>query len=100
MAKAFYKLFGDRSRNTKGEKTRIQIMLNIDVTSKGIMIQKTYGPFVIDIPAVNKGDMYKFIVYSAMKNNFTLLWAEHISAIGARVIAYDKQFFLMGKFNG
>lgn len=57
MAKAFYKLFGDRLRNIKGEKTRIQIMLNIDVTSNGIMIQKTYGPFVIDIPAVNKGDM-------------------------------------------
>ena len=57
MAKAFYKLFGDRLRNIKGEKTRIQIMLNIDVTSNGIMIQKTYGPFVVDIPAVNKGDM-------------------------------------------
>lgn len=77
-------------------------MLNIDVTSNGIMIQKMHGPFVTDIPGLNKGDVYKFMVYTAMKNNFTLLSAEHISAIGAREIAYDKQFFQkhnMGEFN-
>ena len=43
-----------------------------------------------------------FMIYTALRNNFTLLSADFITAIGGRIIVYDKQLFNehnMGKFN-
>lgn len=57
------------------------------------IIQKILGPFKTSMQRLNNEDMYTFMVYTAMKNNFTLLSAEFISAIGSRIIVYDEQFF-------
>ena len=37
--------------------------------------------------------MYKFMVHTLLKNNFTLLSAQTITAIGCKIITHNKQFF-------
>ena len=82
-------LFEKRSRTLNTPRTKIQITLNIDIQSDDIVIQKIFGPFKTSMPRLNNEDMYKFMVYTAMKNNFTLPSAEFISAIGSSIIVYD-----------
>ena len=45
------------------------------------------------MPRLDDEDIYKFMIYTALRNNFILLSAEFITAIGGRIIVYDKQFF-------
>ena len=44
--------------------------------------------------------MYKFMVHTLLKNNFTLLSAEEIKSIGCQIITQNVKFFMkhnMGK---
>lgn len=54
---------------------------------------KSYGPFKIPVPKLDDEDMYKFMVHTLLKNNFTLLSAQTITAIGREIISHNKQFF-------
>ena len=56
--------------------------INVDIWNGIIVTSKTYGPFTMEIPQLNRIDMYKFMVYTLLKNNFTLLSAEEIKSIG------------------
>lgn len=73
--------------------TKIQISFNIDIMIDGLKVQKVFGPFKTTMPRLRDEDIYKFLIYTALKNNFTLLSAEYITAIGGRIIVYNKQFF-------
>lgn len=54
---------------------------------------KSYGPFKTSIPKLDNEDMYKFMVYTLLKNNLTLLSAQTITAVGCKIITHNKQFF-------
>ena len=88
----FQQLFDNRLK-TMQPQTRIQITLYIDIMSDSLLIQKVFGPFKTTMPKLDKDDIYKFMIYTALRNNFTLLSAEYITAVGGRIIVYDKQFF-------
>ena len=70
----FQQLFDNRLK-TMQPQTRIQITLYIDIMSHGLSIQKVFGPFKTTMPKLNKEDIYKFMIYTALRNNFTLLSA-------------------------
>ena len=88
----FEKLFSRRLRAMQPQK-QIQISLNIDIMSDGLKVEKVFGPFKTTMPRLSDDDVYKFLIYTALKNNFALLSAEYTTAIGGRIIVYDKQFF-------
>lgn len=81
----FQQLFDNRLK-TMQPQTRIQVTLYIDIMSHGLSIQKVFGPFKTTMPKLNKEDIYKFMIYTALRNNFTLLSAVYITA-------NSKQFF-------
>ena len=56
-------------------------------------INKSYGPFKMEVPKLSKTDMYKFMMYTLLKNNFTVLSTETISEIGATITTHNEQFF-------
>lgn len=56
-------------------------------------IDKTYCPFKMEVPKLSKQDMYKFLMYTLLKNNFTVLSTETIAEIGAKITTHDEQFF-------
>ena len=97
---SFQKLFEKRLHSIKGIWERISITLHVDIWNGLLVTEKTYGPFTIDVPRLNNDDMYKFMVYALLKNNFTLLSAEEIKKIGCKIITHNKKFFMklkMGK---
>lgn len=51
----------------------------------------------IELPKLNEQDMYKFAMYTLLKNNFTLLSGEYIKALGFKIIYYKKADFLHHK---
>ena len=90
---SFRKLFEKRLLNIKGVRERISITLNVDILNGLIVTKKSYGPFEMDIPQLSIEDMYRFMVYTLLKNNFTLLSAEEIKKIGCKIITHNKRFF-------
>ena len=91
---SFQKLFEKRLHSIKGIWERISITLHVDIWNGLLVTEKTYGPFTIDVPRLNNDDMYKFMVYALLKNNFTLLSAEEIKKIGCKIITHNKKFFM------
>lgn len=47
----------------------------------------------MEVPKLSKTDMYKFLMYTLLKNNFTVLSTETISEIGATITTHNEQFF-------
>ena len=47
----------------------------------------------MEVPKLSKTDMYKFMMYTLLKNNFTVLSTETISEIGATITTHNEQFF-------
>ena len=54
---------------------------------------KSYGPFKMEVPKLSKPDMYKFLMYTLLQNNFTVLSTETIAEIGATITTHNEQFF-------
>ena len=63
------------------------------ITKHIITQPKLYGSFKISVPTLDDEDMYKFMVYTLLQNNFILLSAQTITAIGCKIITHNKQFF-------
>lgn len=101
LGTSFLTLFQRRLNSIPNDHEDLQIALFVDIESsvgiksKGELLvdSKSYGPFKISLPKLNGEDMYKFMVYTLLKNNFTVLSARTITAIGCKVIANNKQFF-------
>ena len=90
---SFAKLFGKRLNNISGERVKISITLFVDIRDGMIIEDKTYGPFSVEVPRLSNHDMYKFMVYTLLDNNFTLLSAQEIVQIGCKIITHRKEFF-------
>ena len=47
----------------------------------------------MEVPNLSKPDMYKFVMYTLLQNNFTVLSTETISELGAIITTHHEQFF-------
>ena len=91
---SFRELFQRRLTEIKGHREKISITLYVDIQDGLIENKKSYGPFTVDVPRLDRRDMYKFMVYTLLSNNFTLLSAQEIKKIGCKIVTHNKQFFM------
>ena len=102
---SFLKLFGKRLDSMEGEQKKVSNTLYVDIKHADdhddVNVQeKIYGPFMTDMPKLSNNDMYKFMMYILLNNNFSILSIEVINKIGCKIITYDNQQFMdhrMGK---
>lgn len=88
-ASTFMNLFENRLNRMPGKKENVQIMINADVENsvgnKKVITQKSYGPFRMEMPQMNKDHKYKFMIYTLLQHKFTI---PSISAVGARITVH------------
>ena len=94
---SFQNLFHERLEQIPGKRERAQITIHAVIEHKignrTEYTDKTYGPFKMEVPKLSKPDMYKFLMYTLLQNNFTVLSTETISEIGATITTHNEQFF-------
>lgn len=98
LGTSFLTWFQSRLNNLPNDRENVQITLFVDIgniietkvrgkdeeeiTKHMITQPKSYGSFKTSVPKLHDEDLYKFMVYTLIKNNFTLLSAQTITAIG------------------
>ena len=94
---SFQNLFHERLEQMPGKRERAQITINAVIEhttgNRTEYTDKTYGPFKMEVPKLRKPDMYKFLMYTLLQNNFTVLSTETIAEIGASITTHNEQFF-------
>ena len=94
---SFQNLFHNRLQRMPGKQERAQITINTviehTIGNRTEFTDKTYGPFKMEVPKLSKPDMYKFLMYTLLQNNFTVLSTESIAEIGATITTHNEQFF-------
>ena len=94
---SFQNLFHERLEQMPGKRERAQITINTviehTIGNRTEFTDKSYGPFKIEVPKLSKPDMYKFLMYTLLQNNFTVLSTEAIAEIGATITTHNEQFF-------
>ena len=94
---SFQNLFHDRLQQIPGKRERAQITINAviehTIGNRTNYTDKMYGPFKMEVPKLDKSDMYKFLMYTLLQNNFTVLLTETIAEIGATITTHNEQFF-------
>ena len=94
---SFQNLFHERLEQMPGKRERAQITIHAviehTIGNRTEFIDKTYGPFKMEVPKLSKPDMYKFLMYTLLQNNFTVLSTETIAEIGATITTHNEQFF-------
>ena len=94
---SFQNLFHDRLNQMPGKREKVQITIQADMEhtlgNRRQILEKSYGPFKMEVPKLSKQDMYKFLMYTLLQNNFTVLSTETISEIGDTVTTHNEQFF-------
>lgn len=53
-----------------------------------VITQKAFGSFTIEIPKMNIDDMYKFMVYTLLQHDFSILSTQTIANIGAKIMIH------------
>ena len=80
-----------------GKRERAQITINTVIEhttgNRTEFTDKSYGPFKKEVPKLSKPDMYKFLTYTLLLNNFTVLSTETIAEIGATITTHNEQYF-------
>ena len=84
----------------KAETQPISITINVEIANNINEMIKKYGPFVTNMPKLSKRDMYKFMLYTLLKNNFTVLSGEYITKIGAKIVYYRKKRVIKHRMGG
>lgn len=94
---SFQNMFEQRLQQMPGKREKVQITIQADIEhtlgNRIENIEKSYGPFKMQVPKLSKPDMYKFLMYTLLKNNFTVLSTETITDIGATITTHNEQFF-------
>ena len=94
---SFQNLFNNRLQQMPGKLEKVQITIQAQVKhtlgDRTEFIDKTYGPFKMEVPKLSKPDMYKFSMLTLLQNNFTVLSTETISKLGATITTHNEQFF-------
>ena len=57
----------------KTPRSQIQITLNVDIDSDSITTQKPFGPFKTSVRKLTTNDVYKIVVYIALKKQFHII---------------------------
>ena len=94
---SFQNLFHERLEQMPGKRERAEITINTviehTIGNRTEFTDKSYGPFKMEVPKLSKPDMYKFLMYTLLQNNFTVLSTETIAEIGATITTHNEQFF-------
>ena len=94
---SFQNLFHNRLQQMPGKRERSQITITTviehTIGNRTEYTDKTYGPFKMEVPKLSEPDMYKFLMYTLLQNNFTVLSTETIAEIGATITTHNEQFF-------
>lgn len=81
----FQNLFEERLDRIPGKRERVQVMIEADVENwngKTRMITpKTFGPFSMEMPQMSNDDMYKFMVFTLLQHDFSILSTQTIADI-------------------
>lgn len=76
---------------------QVQITIEADVEyTRGNRTEietKLYGPFNANLPKLTNPDMYKFMMYTLLQNNFTILSTLAITHVGARIAKHNPRHF-------
>ena len=59
----------------------------------GGRIHKSYGSFMADLPNLSREDMYKFAMFTLLKNKFKTLSSENTEKIGCKIIHHNEKHF-------
>ena len=93
----FQNLFEQRLREMPGKRENVPITIQADVEytlrNRTELEEQTYGPFSMEVPELSKPDTYKFLMYTLLTHNFTILSTQTIANIGAKISAHNEQFF-------
>ena len=93
----FQNLFHRRLQHMPGKRERAQITINAviehTIDNRTEYTDKTYVPFKMEVPKLSKPDMYKYLMYTLLQNNFTVLSTETIAEVGATITTHNEQFF-------
>ena len=97
---SFQNLFHERLEQMPGKREWAQITINTviehTIGNRTEFTDKSYGPFKMEVPKLSKPDMYKFLMYTLLQNNFTVVSTETIAEIGATtatITTHNEQFF-------
>ena len=90
-------MFHERLEQMPGKRERAQITISTviehTIGNRTEFIDKTYGLFKMEVPKLSEPDMYKFLMYTLLQNNFTVLSTKTIAEIGATITTHNEQFF-------
>ena len=93
---SFQNLFHNRLQQMPGKRERAQITINAviehTIGNRTEYIDKSYGPFKMEVPKLDKSDIYKFLMYTLLQNKFTVLSTETIAKTGADISTHNTQF--------
>ena len=86
----FQNLFDDRLNRIPGKRERVQVMIEADVENwngKTRMITpKTFVPFSMEMPQLSNEDLYKFMAFTLLQHDFSILSTQTIANIGAKIM--------------
>ena len=75
-----------------GKRERVQVMINTDVEiftgKKRVITPETFGPFTMEMPKMSNDDLYRFMVYTLLQNDFSILSTQTIANIGAKIMIH------------
>ena len=80
---SFLHLFEKRFSTINTPRTKIQITFNIDIQSDEIIIEKIFGPFKTTMPQLNNEDMYKSMVYTAIRGTIS---RSHLRSLSVQLV--------------
>ena len=88
----FQNLFEERLNRISGKRDRIQVMIEADVENWNgrtrMITPKTFGPFSMEMPQLSNDDMYKFMVFTLLQHDFSILSTQTIANIGAKIMIH------------
>ena len=89
---AFQNLFEEWLNRIPGKRERIQVIIEADFENwngKTRMITpKKFGPFSMEMPQMSNDDMYKFMVFTLLQHDFSVLSTQTIANIGAKMMIH------------
>lgn len=82
---SFLNMFDERIKHMPGKRENVQITIEVDteniIGNKSTITPKTYGPFKMTVPRSNNKDMYKYMIYTLLQKNFSILSTQTISSV-------------------
>ena len=85
-------MFEERLNRVSGKRERVQVMIEADVEKWNrqtrMITPKTFGPFSMEMPQMSNDDMYKFMVFTLLQHDFSILSTQAIANIRAKIMIH------------